>query len=146
MAKLMAQQKPSPEEWDAPGTKYNCFDCHAPCCSLYENVLLTEADCEDLAAYFDLNMPDFLRRYTRLEDGERFLRRKPDRLLGGTTCILLNSKTRLCGAHQARPECCRIWPPKHTRGHCPYYDVITFERRHQSSNVLLHIKISVLNS
>lgn len=127
-----------------PGTKYNCFDCHAPCCTLYQRIGVSEADCEALAAHFQLSVADFKRRYTRLVEGELCLRRKPDRLLGGNTCIFLDQDTRLCGVHLARPEACRVWPPRHTRGHCPYYDVLKFERRHQGSNVLMHIRLDVV--
>ncbi|HEY0073809.1 MAG TPA: YkgJ family cysteine cluster protein [Abditibacteriaceae bacterium] len=126
-----------------PGTKYNCFDCHAPCCTLYERVEVSEEDCENLAVYFNLSVEDFKRRYTTMIGDERCLRRKPDNLLDGHTCILLDKSTRLCGAHLARPYVCRVWPPKHTRGRCPYYDVLQFERRHQGEGVLLNIKLSL---
>lgn len=105
---------------------------------------MSEEDCFALAEHFNLSLEDFKRRYTRMSEGERCLRRKPDSLLGGDTCILLDKTTRLCGAHQARPEVCRIWPPKHTKGHCPYYDVINFERRHQGSNVLMQVRLLVV--
>jgi Fe-S-cluster containining protein len=136
-------KKPSPAEWNVPGTKYNCFDCYAPCCSLYERVGVSEEDCQNLADHFVLSIDDFKRRYTTLIDDERYLRRKPDPLLGGHTCILLDKTTRLCSVHLVRPHVCRVWPPKHTRGRCPYYDVLQFERRHQGAGVLMHIQLTV---
>jgi Fe-S-cluster containining protein len=103
---------------------------------------VSDDDCEALAGHFNLSVPDFIRRYTRVVAGERCLRRKPDTLLGGQTCILLDKHTRLCGAHQARPEVCRVWPPRHTRGRCPYYDVLQFEQRHQGNKVLLRVELT----
>jgi Fe-S-cluster containining protein len=134
--------KPRPEDWDVPSTQYNCFNCNAMCCSVYERVALKSDDIERLARHFNMNRRTFLRTYTHRNSGEVCLNRVPDEILGNT-CVLLNQKTRLCGVHLVRPQVCREWPPDETEGRCVYYDVLQFERYFQQDpNVAIRIEIN----
>jgi len=138
--------KPQPEDWNVPGTKYNCFNCDAMCCSLYERVPVSDEDQVRLAAHFNLTVEQIQRRYTRRIAGERLLKRKQDER-HNETCIFLNPHTRLCGVHEARPDVCRQWPPRKTRGRCPYYDALQFERWFQQDpDAILTIQVSVTTS
>jgi len=138
----LIQIGPRPEDWDVPGTQYNCFNCNAMCCSVYERVAMTTDDITQLAAHFGMKRRDFLNTYTHRNAGEVCLNRAPDEILG-ETCVMLNQETRLCGVHLARPEVCRVWPPEETDGRCVYYDVLQFERYFQQDpNVEVRIQIS----
>ena len=133
--------KPLPEDWDVPGTHYNCFNCNAMCCSVYERVAVDEEDIARLSNHFGLSRRSFLRIYTHRSGADIILNRVPDALLE-ETCVFLNQETRLCGVHQVRPEVCQVWPPAETQGRCVYYDVLQFERAFQNDPDLL-IKVEV---
>ena len=137
----LIQIQPRPEDWDVPGTQYNCFNCNAMCCSVYERVALQPGDVERLARHFNMNRRDFLRTYTHRVGREICLNRVDDDILG-ETCVMLNQETRLCGVHLARPQVCREWPPPETQGRCVYYDVLQFERYFQQDHdVAVRIEI-----
>ena len=135
-------RRPLPEDWDVPGTHYNCFNCLAMCCSVYERVAVDEEDIERLAQHFGLKRRAFLKIYTHRNGDEICLNRVEDELLG-QTCVFLNQETRLCGVHQVRPHVCRVWPPPETEGRCVYYDVLQFERYFQQDpDVTIKIEVS----
>jgi Fe-S-cluster containining protein len=137
------QERPHPEEWDVPGTHYNCFNCNAMCCSLYERVAVNEDDIQRLCAHFGLSRRTFLQVYTHRSGTEILLNRVPDGLLE-ETCVFLNQETRLCGVHEARPEVCQVWPPAETSGRCVYYDVLQFERSFQGDpNLVIKVEVRV---
>jgi Fe-S-cluster containining protein len=139
----IAEQKPRPEDWDVPGTHYNCFNCNAMCCSLYERVAVNEDDIAALSAHFGISRRTFLRMYTHRSGTERLLNRVTDEVLEDT-CVFLNQETRLCGVHGARPEVCRVWPPAETSGRCVYYDVLQFERFFQRDpNLVIKVEVRV---
>jgi Fe-S-cluster containining protein len=141
VASPLLPEKPLPQEWDVPGTHYNCFNCNAMCCSLYERVAVSGDDIRRLCEHFGLSRRAFLRAYTHRSGPEILLNRVSDDLLE-QTCIFLNQETRLCGVHQARPEVCQVWPPPETSGRCVYYDVLQFERSFQADPNLV-IKVEV---
>jgi Fe-S-cluster containining protein len=136
-------EKSRPEEWDIPGTHYNCFNCNAMCCSLYERVAVNEDDIASLSHHLGVSRRTFLRTYTHRHGAERLLNRVPDELLE-QTCVFLNQEMRLCGVHGARPEVCRVWPPAETAGRCVYYDVLQFERSFQRDpNLVIKVEVRV---
>lgn len=110
-----------------PKTYYNCLDCPAYCCSVYERVQVTPRDVRRLATYFNVSEEIALARFTKTYEKERVLRRKADPVLG-QACHFLNLETRRCTIYHARPAVCRQFPDT-TR--CAYYDLLKFERQQQ---------------
>ena len=106
---------------------YNCSDCPAYCCSVYERVQVTTRDIRQLAKHFEVDYRTAVQRFTKTYDGERILRQKADPIFGHA-CKFLNPDTRQCTIYHARPEVCRNFP-EHPR--CAYYDLLQFERAQQ---------------
>jgi len=118
---------------------YDCVDCPAYCCSVYERVQVTPRDIRRLAKHFGVTEEVATSRYTKMYENERVLRRKSDALLG-EACQFINSETRGCTIYEARPGVCREFP---TTTRCAYYDLLTFEREQQDDpNVIPVIKIT----
>ena len=112
--------------------KFDCLNCIGICCSVYDQIETTARDVNRLAQYFGVNIETAFRRYTKVKNGVRMLRRKRDPLLG-QTCIFHDLARRVCGIYEGRPEVCRVWPT-HGSGRCVYYDVLQFERRQQGEH------------
>ena len=93
-----------------PKSYYDCVDCPAFCCSVYERVQVTPRDIRRLAKYFGVTEEVATVRYTKMYEKERVLRRKRDALFG-QACQFINPETRGCGHEQtcAASEfcCCR---------------------------------------
>jgi uncharacterized protein len=106
---------------------YDCEKCPAFCCSFYPRVLVGDDDVTRLAKHYNLTFEEAEKRFTKIVDGERLLRRRKDHLLN-ETCKFLDPKTRGCTIYHARPEVCRIFPDK---PRCPYYDLWQFEQEQQ---------------
>ena len=118
---------------------YNCSDCPAYCCSIYERVQVTRRDIRRLAKHFNVTEEVALTRYTKVYEKERVLRRKADPIFG-QACHFLNPETRQCTIYHARPAVCRQFPDT-TR--CAYYDLLKFERQQQGDpDVLPLVKIT----
>ena len=115
---------------DQPRVYYNCDECPAYCCAVYERVQVTTFDLERLAQHFGITVEAARRRYTRMNGDERVLKRAKDPLLG-ESCQFLDRKTRGCTIYHARPEVCRHYP---ARKRCVYYDLLKFEQRQQQDN------------
>ena len=75
---------------------YDCVDCPAYCCSVYERVLVTPRDIRRLAKHFGVTEEVATVRYTKIYEKERVLRRKKDKLFG-EACQFINPETRGCG-------------------------------------------------
>jgi len=119
--------------------RYDCGDCPAYCCSIYERVQVKAKDLKRLAKHFGISERRAKQRFTKMIDDERVLRRKSDPILG-TACRFLDPKTRGCTIYEARPAICREYPgtPR-----CGYYDLLQFERTSQSDpDVLPLIQIT----
>jgi len=114
-------------------TLYDCTKCPAFCCSVYERVAVTARDIARLARHFAVSVEEATKRFTRLYQGERVLRRARDPLFG-QACIFLDRRTRGCSIYHARPQVCREYP---ARVRCPYYDVYKFELRQQDDPTVL---------
>src|SRR5262245_4527037 len=106
---------------------YNCNECPAYCCSVYERVQVNRRDVARLARYFGVSQEVAAARYTKIVNNERVLRRKSDPLFG-ESCAFLNTETRQCGIYHARPGTCRQYPDS-TR--CAYWDLLKFEKQQQ---------------
>lgn len=121
--------------------KFDCLACVGICCSVYDQVEVTARDVKRLAKYFSLSIEETIRRYTKMKDGTRILRRKRDPMLV-QTCIFFDLKKRVCGIYKGRPEVCRVWPT-HGDGSCVYYDMLQFERVQQDDpNVVPLIQLT----
>lgn len=118
---------------------YNCLDCPAYCCSVYERVQVTPRDVRRLANHFNVAEEVAVARFTKVYEKERVLRRKADPVLG-QACHFLNPETRRCTIYNARPAVCRRFPDT-TR--CAYYDLLKFERQQQDDpDVIPLVKIT----
>lgn len=115
---------------EQPRVYFDCSKCPAFCCSVYERVQTTDRDIKRLAKHFGVSFETAKRRYTKLHDGERVLRRVEDEIFE-ETCMFLNQETRGCGIYHARPAVCREYPD---RARCAYYDLLQFERRQQQDD------------
>ncbi len=115
---------------------FDCNDCPAFCCGIYEHIQVKPHDLRRLAKYFGLSEEETARRHTKVVFEERTLRRKKDPLLDGTVCKFLDLKTRGCSIYEARPTICRQYPgmPR-----CGYYDVYRFEQAQQGDPEILPI-------
>jgi Fe-S-cluster containining protein len=106
---------------------YDCVDCPAYCCSVYERVQVTPRDIRRLAKHFGITEEVAMQRYTKIYEKERVLRRKKDPLFG-EACQFINPETRGCTIYNARPAVCRDFP---ITKRCAYYDLLSFEREQQ---------------
>ena len=106
---------------------YDCVDCPAYCCSVYDRVQVTPRDIRRLANHFGVTEEVATSRYTKVWNKERVLRRKKD-VLFKETCQFINTETRGCTIYDARPAVCREFP---TTTRCAYYDQLSFEREQQ---------------
>lgn len=116
-----------PESPVLPRVLYDCEKCPAFCCSVYERVAVTPFDLTRLALHFGISEVEAQKRFTKMWNEERILKRKKDPVLE-TSCQFLDSKTRGCTIYEARPDACREFP---NQKRCPYYDLYQFEWRHQ---------------
>src|SRR5258707_14912271 len=112
---------------------YVCAGCPAYGCSFYEGVVVGKGDLKLLARHFGLGLPAAAKRYTKIYNGERILRRKEDPVLD-QACTFLNAETRQCTIYDARPKVCREFP---STSNCAYYDLLQFERDQQSDDTVV---------
>jgi len=118
---------------------YDCVDCPAYCCSVYDRVQVTPRDIRRLAKHFGVTDEVATARYTKVWGKERVLRRKKD-VLFEETCQFINTETRGCTIYDARPAVCREFP---TTKRCAYYDLLSFEREQQDDpKVIPLVKIT----
>ena len=112
---------------------YDCANCPAYCCSIYERVQVTKRDIKRLAKHFGVSVQKAVERYTTTYQNERILRRKADPIFG-KACKFLNPETRGCTIYNARPAVCREFP---ARQRCAYYDLLQFERIQQDDETVV---------
>ncbi|HEX8853340.1 MAG TPA: YkgJ family cysteine cluster protein [Pyrinomonadaceae bacterium] len=118
---------------EQPRVYFDCSKCPAFCCSVYERVQTSTRDIKRLAKHFGVSVETAQRRYTKMYQGERVLRRVKDDIFE-ETCMFLNQETRGCGIYHARPAVCREYPD---RTRCAYYDLLQFERRQQDDESVI---------
>lgn len=120
--------------------KYDCSECPAFCCSIYERVPVSDDDLARMSSSIGITIDEATRRFTKIFHGERVLRRRSDKLLG-RACKFLSAETRRCTIYEARPQACRDYPQANR---CAYYDLLKFERKLQGTNdVTAIIQLSV---
>jgi Fe-S-cluster containining protein len=112
---------------------YDCTNCPAYCCSVYERVQVTERDVKRLAVHFGVDVETAVQRFTTTYNGERILRRKADPIFG-KACKFLDPATRQCTVYDARPVVCQNFPD---RVRCAYYDLLQFERIQQGDDTVV---------
>jgi len=112
---------------------YDCTNCPAYCCSIYERVQVTKSDIKRLAVHFGVDLETAQRRFTTTWQGEQILRRKADPIFG-KACKFLDPATRQCTVYDARPLVCRNFPD---RVRCAYYDLLQFERIQQDDDTVV---------
>src|SRR5262249_55505885 len=112
---------------------YNCSECPAYCCAVYERVQVNRSDVERIARHFQIETQTALARFTKTYQGERILRQKADPIFG-KACKFLDPQTRQCSIYDARPRVCRDFPA-HPR--CAYYDLLQFERVQQGDQSVI---------
>jgi Fe-S-cluster containining protein len=107
---------------------YNCLNCPAYCCS-YPRTVVGKRDIARLAKHFGVSVEVAREKFTKkgAEPGERILRQQHDEHFG-IVCRFLDTETRGCTVHSARPKICRDYPGARR---CGYYDLLCFERRAQ---------------
>ncbi len=133
--KLMAKQITD----EQPRVYFDCSKCPAFCCAIYERVEVTKRDLNRLAKFFSVSIETARRRYTKLHEGERVLRRTKDTIFD-EACMFLDHETRACTIYHGRPKVCREYP---ARSRCSYYDVLQFERKQQGDpNVIPLVQIT----
>lgn len=112
---------------------YDCGECPAICCTVYESVSIDDRDARRLASYVGLPPAVFLSLYARRGPrGETVLRRKPDPASGtGECCAFLDTERRRCTVYDARPGVCRDWPKREhgPEGRCCYFDLLSYVRK-----------------
>jgi len=127
---------------DRERSYFDCAKCPAYCCSIYERVEVNKRDLRRLAKHFGLSLEAAARRFTKMYQNERILRRKKDPIFG-LACHFLDAKTRRCTIYHARPAVCREFPD---RRRCAYYDLLQFERGLQNDpSVVPVVQITFLN-
>ncbi|MDH5589622.1 MAG: YkgJ family cysteine cluster protein [Gemmatimonadota bacterium] len=107
---------------------FDCLKCPSYCCS-YPRIPVTGRDVKRLARRFGIGEEAAARRFTKKgsDPGERVLRHQQDEAYG-SVCRFLDTDSRLCTIHDARPAICRDHPGT---PHCGYYVFLTSERRLQ---------------
>lgn len=107
---------------------YDCHNCPSYCCS-YPRIPVTQRDIRRLARHFDIDEEAAERRFIKrgATKRERVLRHQRDEIFG-SACRFLDTETRLCTVHDARPSICRDHP---TGPNCGYYTFLMAERRYQ---------------
>ena len=92
------------EPWFKEGLRFKCTGCGKCCSGSPGYVFLSERDISTLAAHFKLPENDFLKKYTRLVDGQAALLDRP----GSEDCLFL--KDNQCSVYEKRPLQCQTFP------------------------------------
>jgi Fe-S-cluster containining protein len=113
---------------------YDCLNCPSYCCT-YPRIPVTQRDIRRLARHFGIEEDVAERRFAKRgwTKRERILQHQEDEVYG-TACRFLNTETRLCTVHDARPAVCRSHP---TSPSCGYYTFLMSERRDQGDPKLV---------
>ncbi len=107
---------------------YNCQNCPSYCCS-YPHIIAGKRDIARLAKHFGLSVEAARKKFTKpgASARQRVLRHQHDEHFG-TVCRFLDTESRECTIHTARPKICRDYPGGRR---CGYYDFLCFERNAQ---------------
>jgi hypothetical protein len=103
--KLVVQSADSAEEpWFDEGLRFKCTGCGKCCTGSPGYVFLSQTDLQNLANHFSLTEEEFVKKYTRLIDGQYALLD----MEGSYDCVFL--KNNQCTVYEARPIQCRTFP------------------------------------
>lgn len=91
-------------DWYDEGLPFACTGCGKCCTGFPGAVWINDAEIEALANLLNLSIDEFLKKYTRLVDGERSLIEDPINF----DCVFL--KDNRCQVYEARPTQCRTYP------------------------------------
>ena len=89
-----------------PGMRYVCQRCTA-CCQWPGEVVLSEGDIDQIAAYLGLSVYDFVAEFTDLRGNRTGLTLK-EKAGEGTTCVFLDGKD--CRINPVKPHQCAGFP------------------------------------
>jgi uncharacterized protein len=99
------------QEWYADGLRFTCTQCGNCCTGPSGYVWFTEEEGAAMAAFFKLEISEFLHRYAYQVNGRWSLKETLSE--HGYDCAMLRRDTdgkALCSIYQARPTQCRTWP------------------------------------
>src|SRR5689334_22869363 len=94
---------------------YDCVDCPAYCCSVYERVQVAPRDIRRLARHFGVTEEVATARFTKLYEKERILRRKKDPLFGESCHFLILKLAVALFTTRDRPPVALSLPPNAAR-------------------------------
>lgn len=115
-----SKQEGSPPEWFSPvdprtgdpGLRFSCTMCGNCCTGAEGYVLVTDAECEALAARQGIPVAEFIDRFTRILPQGRSLTERMSSV--GMDCVFLDREKipgkAVCGVYEDRPGQCRTWP------------------------------------
>lgn len=138
MKPLQVLQDSAPEDspWYAKGLCFSCTGCGACCTGSPGYVWVSEEEIIEIAAFLEITVDDFSRRFLRWVKGKYSLIELPKTY----DCVFLKDKK--CQIYSVRPVQCRTFPwwPKHLassqdwedlKGYCegvdPEAPVVSFE-------------------
>jgi len=85
------------------GVRFGCTQCGACCTGAPGRVRVSEAEVEAISEFRKQSAEDFRRSETRMVEGERWLRERPN-----GECVLFEDGR--CSVHPVKPKQCRLYP------------------------------------
>jgi uncharacterized protein len=90
--------------WYKNGLRFACTECGKCCTGEPGYVWISQEEIEEMAAFLEIPVKEFVERYTRQVDGELSLKEYPRTY----DCIFLRDNK--CMVYKARPKQCRTFP------------------------------------
>lgn len=100
----MLKQVNEEEAWYSEGVRFQCTGCGACCTGSPGFVWVDEEEIEEMAAFLNLSLQEFVAKYIRRVE-DRFSLRE---LMPNYDCVFLKEKK--CTIYEARPRQCRTFP------------------------------------
>ena len=118
-----------------PKSYYDCVDCPAFCCSVYERVQVTPRDIRRLAKHFGVT-----EEIARLRVTRRCTRRNECCAASAIRCLARRASLSIlkhvaAGSITRGRQCVREFP---ITKRCAYYDLLQFEREQQDDPDVCH--------
>lgn len=101
---MQGKGKMSENKWYQEGLKFKCTECGKCCTGAPGYVWVSEKEMEEMAAFLNLSLKDFMRTYVR-RVGQRYSLNESSKTFD---CIFLKEKK--CQVYGARPLQCRTYP------------------------------------